>query len=67
MEKPNVVPHGLFYMENAGGYKPAQSGILPSMEEEEHQPSYFAAEEKKGAAWKGGGAMEPAMTCGPRL
>ena len=56
-----VVPHGLFYMENAGGYKSAQSEILPSTEEEEHQPSCFAAEEEKGAGWKGSGATEPAI------
>jgi hypothetical protein len=63
-----VAPHGLFYMENAGGYKSAQSEILPSMEEEEHQPSCFAAEEEKGTGWKGSGATEPAINeARPRL
>jgi hypothetical protein len=61
MVKTIVAPHGLFYMENAGGYKPAQSEILPLLEEEEHQPSCFAAEEEKGAGWKGNGAMGPAI------
>jgi hypothetical protein len=61
MVKTIVVSHGLFYMENAGGYKPAQSEIFPLMEEEEHQPSCFAAEEEKGAGWKGNGAMGPAI------
>jgi hypothetical protein len=32
-----VAPHGLFYMENAGGYKPAYPEIPPSMAAEEHQ------------------------------
>jgi hypothetical protein len=63
-----VAPHGLFYMENAGGYKPAQSEIVPSIEEEEHQPSCFAGEEEKGEGWKGSGAMGPAINeARPRL
>jgi len=56
-----VAPHGLFYMENAGGYKPAYPEIPPSMAAEEHQPSCFALEEEKGEGWKGSGAMEPAI------
>jgi hypothetical protein len=56
-----VVPHGLFYMENAGGCKSAQSEIPRSMEAEEHQPSCFAGEEEKGEGWKGSGATEPAI------
>jgi hypothetical protein len=56
-----VAPHGLFYMENAGGYKPEYPEIPPSMTEEEHQPSCFALEEEKGEGWKGSGAMGPAI------
>ena len=54
-----VAPHGLFYMENAGGYnfQPAHPETAPSMAADEHQPSCFALEEEKGEAWKGSGAM----------
>ena len=56
-----VAPHGLFYMENAGGYKPAYLEIPPSMATDEHQPSCFALEEEMGEGWKGSGAMGPAI------
>jgi hypothetical protein len=56
-----VAPHGLFYMENGGGYRPADSAISPLMVAEEHQPSCFALEEEKGEGWKGSGAMGPAI------
>ena len=56
-----VAPHGLFYMENAGGYKPAYPEVPSSMAAEEHQPSCFALEEEKGEGWKGSGAMGPAI------
>ena len=54
-----VAPHGLFYMENAGGYnfQPAHPETAPSMAADEHQPSCFALEEEKGENWKGSGAM----------
>jgi hypothetical protein len=61
--------HGLFYMENAGGY-PAAPGIAPTQAAdatkaadatEEHQPSCFALEEERGQDWKGAGASEPAV------
>jgi hypothetical protein len=39
-----VAPHGLFYMENAGGYKPAHPEIPPSVAADEHQQSCFALE-----------------------
>ena len=66
MAKTIIAPHGLFYMENAGGYKPAQ--IPPAMEAEEHQASCFALEEEKGEGWKGSGAMGPAINeARPRL
>ena len=54
-----VAPHGLFYMENAGGYKPAHPEIPPSAEE--HQASCFALEEETGEGWRGSGAMGPAI------
>ena len=61
MAKTIIAPHGLFYMENAGGYKPAQSEIPPSMVADEHQPSCFRGEEEKGEGWKGSGTMGPAI------
>jgi hypothetical protein len=54
-------PHGLFHMENAGGYKPAHPERPPLISEEEHQPSCFALEEEKGEGWKGSGAMGAAI------
>jgi hypothetical protein len=56
-----VAPHGLFYMENAGGYKPAHPESPPSVAADEHQQSCFALEEEKGEGWKGSGAMRPAI------
>ena len=68
MAETSVAAHGLFYMENAGGCKSAQSEIPRSMEAEEHQPSCFAGEEEKGEGWKGSGAMGPAINeARPRL
>ena len=62
MVKTIVAPHGLFYMENAGGYKPAQSEkFFHYWKRKRHQPSCFAAEEERGAGWKGNGAMGPAI------
>ena len=61
MEKTTVTPHGLFYMENAGGCRPAQPEIPPEMIPEEHRPSCFALEEEKGEGWNGSGAMGPAI------
>ena len=49
MEKPIIVPHGLFYMENAGGYKPADTDIAQPLAAEGHLPSCFALEEKSAA------------------
>jgi hypothetical protein len=51
--------HGLFYMENAGGYKPADATTVPSSPANEHQPSCFALEEERGEGWKGSGATMP--------
>jgi hypothetical protein len=50
MEKTTVAPHGFFYMENAGGCKPAQPEIPLEMAAEEHQPSCFALEEERAKA-----------------
>lgn len=61
MEKPIIASHGLFYMENAGGYKPADTDIAPPLAAEEHQPSCFALEEERGEGWSGSGAMGPAI------
>jgi hypothetical protein len=52
--------HGLFYMENAGGYKPADQSPT-AVSENEHQPSCFALEEEKGEAWKGIGTTKSAV------
>jgi hypothetical protein len=52
--------HGLFYMENAGGYHPAKAGPpAPAPAGEEHQPGCFALEEEKGEGWRGSGASVP--------
>jgi hypothetical protein len=46
--------HGLFYMENAGGYdvEPQEPAS------DERQSGCFALEEEKGEGWKGSGAMK---------
>ncbi len=51
-----MAQHGIFYMENAGGYKPAQRETTLSAADE-RQPSCFALEEEKGEHWNGSGAM----------
>ena len=48
-----VAPHGMFYMEGAGGCHPDLE--LPSVADT-HQPSCFGQEEEKGSSWKGVGA-----------
>jgi hypothetical protein len=50
-----VAPHGMFYLEGAGGCdaEPAAQAL------EEHEPSCFALEEEKGEGWTGIGAMKP--------
>ena len=60
-EMANQSQHGLFYMENAGGYKSAEPATAPSNLADEHQPSCFALEEEKGECWKGSGSMKPAI------
>jgi hypothetical protein len=59
-------PHGLFYMENAGGCHDAPAIAPTDAEEatapmEEHQPSCFAQEEERGQDWHGAGASGPAV------
>jgi hypothetical protein len=50
--------HGLFYMENAGGYPPEPAAAaLPPVEE--HQASCFGWEEERGESWSGAGASAP--------
>jgi hypothetical protein len=52
-----LAPHGLFYMENAGGYPDEEAPpIAPAIAPNEHQPGCFALEEEKGEGWKGAGA-----------
>jgi len=60
MKETKQRSHGLFYMENAGGYhaKPAPEKARPDAGDA-HQPSCFALEEEKGEGWKGSGASEP--------
>jgi hypothetical protein len=54
--------HGLFYMENAGGYDAELAPTIPSwMTAEEHQPSCFALEEERGEGWHGSGASGPML------
>ncbi len=49
-----VAPHGMFYMEDAGGYDPELD--TRSSLAETHQPSCFGQEEEMGANWQGAGA-----------
>ncbi len=50
-----VAPHGMFYMENAGGREAEQLDAATSLAEA-HQPSCFALEEERGGNWTGAGA-----------
>ena len=54
-----VPPHGLFYMENAGGHDGEPAPAPASAEE--HQAGCFALEEEKGEGWHGGGASSPVI------
>jgi len=57
-----LVSHGLFYMENAGGYHPKPAPpTAPPLAADEHQPGCFAQEEERGAGWKGTGASGPVV------
>lgn len=46
--------HGLFYMENAGGFLAELES--PAIATDERQPGCFALEDEKGEDWKGSGA-----------
>jgi hypothetical protein len=64
IEATGIAPHGLFYMENAGGTHSTATPPTPIADEQiadEHQPSCFALEEEKGADWKGRGAAGPTI------
>ena len=49
--------HGLFYMENAGGYGD-EPETPKSAATDDRQPGCFALEEERGEDWKGSGAMK---------
>ena len=55
-----VPHHGLFYMENAGGYADEPETSI-SAATDERQPGCFALEEERGEDWKGSGAMKSAI------
>jgi hypothetical protein len=54
-----VAPHGMFYMEGAGGCHSDSDAPSPLAETETHQPSCFGQEEEMAASWKGVGASRP--------
>jgi hypothetical protein len=49
-----VAPHGMFYMEDAGGCDPELDAR--SSPTETHQPSCFGQEEEMGSSWNGADA-----------
>jgi hypothetical protein len=49
-----IAPHGMFYLEGAGGTDAEAAAPLP----DEHAASCFALEEEKGEGWHGVGAMK---------
>ena len=54
-----VAPHGMFFMEGAGGYHPDlyhPDLDAPSSLADTHQPSCFGQEEEMGSSWRGVGA-----------
>jgi hypothetical protein len=54
LDSRQVPPHGMFYMESAGGCHSDDESP-----QEEHQPSCFALEEERGNHWGGTGAAGP--------
>ncbi len=58
IDTTQIPPHGLFYMENAGG---THSALSPTLTADEPQPSCFALEEELGGNWKGSGATGPTI------
>jgi hypothetical protein len=60
-----VGPHGMFYMESAGGCPPEPPGEAAM---DEHKPGCFALEEERGEGWSGSGAAKPLINeARPRL
>ncbi len=57
LDGTKLPPHGMFFMESAGGYSSAVHEP-----EEQHQPSCFALEEEKGESWSGTGASRPLLS-----
>ncbi len=56
LDGTKVPPHGMFFMESAGGYH-----SKPDEVDEERQSSCFALEEEKGETWAGTGASRPVI------
>ena len=54
IDETKVAPHGMFYMEDAGGCAPELDARPQSAET--HQPSCFGQEDEMGSSWKGVGA-----------
>lgn len=52
----NIAPHGMFYMESAGGAPLETDG---ERETDERKPSCFSLEEENGEHWSGAGASKP--------
>ncbi len=57
LDGTTVLPHGMFFMESAGGYHAKTEST-----DEEHQPSCFGLEEEKGESSSGTGAAHPLLT-----
>ncbi len=53
-----VPPHGMYYMEGAGGIDAEPTAAAPEPAPDEHRPSCFALEEERGESWKGTGAAK---------
>lgn len=51
----DVAPHGMFYMEGAGG---CDAEPAPAPATDEHKPGCFALEDERGEGWKGVGGMK---------
>ena len=59
-----VAPHGMFYMESAGGIPPETDEQVA----DERSAGCFAYEEEKGEHWTGAGATKPIVNeARPRL
>jgi hypothetical protein len=53
-----IAPHGMFYLEDAGGIVSEAAGAVET-KADDHDPGCFALEEEKGEGWGGVGAMKP--------